>query len=80
MAWQGKMKGEKTKAEEFVKQAVGMQGFQAFAFMKGKLPYIHVGCNVGVFFEIRNMSLDQQGKVVMFVGDRTTTRDPMPVT
>ena len=42
------------KVEEFGEQAVGMQGFRAFAFMNGKSPYIRVGHNIGVFFDIGN--------------------------
>ena len=56
-----------------------MQGFRAFAFMKGKSRYIYLGRSVGVFFDLGNTVVDLQGKLVMFVGDRTPTRDPTPV-
>ena len=75
----GQCSREKKKVEEFGEQALGMQSFRAYAFMKGKSPVIHMGHSVGTFFNIGGMAGDIQGKVLMFVGDRTMTRDPTPV-
>jgi hypothetical protein len=50
LAWQWEVKGDKIKMEEFGEQAVGMQTFRAFAFVKGKLPVVHMGHTLRMFF------------------------------
>ncbi len=65
--------------EEFGEQAVGMQSFRAYTFMRGKSLIIHMGHSIRTFFDIGGMAGDLQGKVMMFVGNQMAIHDPTPV-
>ncbi len=79
LAWQREVKGDKAKNDAFVEQVLAKQHFQAFAFMKPGSPWVHMGHGLGKFFAYTNTVPDLEGKVLMFVGDRRGTRDPMVV-
>ena len=76
--WQARVKGNGYKSAAFRDQALGQQAFQAFAFMKGKSPVVHMAHLVGTFFGISGLASEVQGKHIAFVRDRGNGRYPVP--
>lgn len=60
-------------------RVLGLQGFKAFVFMKAGSPWVQVGHGFGKFYSVYGMVPELDGKILMFMGDRGWTRDPMPV-
>jgi hypothetical protein len=78
LEWQARVGGDYTKTAAFKDQVLNQQGFRAFAFMKGKLPAIHMAHSVGAFYGLSGMATDVQGKQIAFVGDRGYGQQPTP--
>ena len=78
-AWQKDKMGDKKDREEFAQQLVAMQDLHIVAFMKKGSPFIHFGHSLSKFHTVGVAMQDIQGATVMFVGDRTMTRDPYAV-
>ncbi len=76
--WQARVKGNGYKSAAFRDQALGRQAFQAFAFMKGKSPVVHMAHLVGTFFGISGLASEVQGKHIAFVRDRGNRCYPVP--
>jgi hypothetical protein len=78
LEWQGCVGGDPAKLSAFKDQVLNQQVLCAFAFMKGKLPAIHLAHSIGAFFGLSGMATDVQGKQIAFVGDRSHCRQPIP--
>ncbi len=76
--WQARVGGDATKATTLRDQVLNQQDFRAFAFMKGKLPAVHMAYAVGAFYGMSGMATNMQGKQIAFVGDRGSSRQPIP--
>jgi hypothetical protein len=48
--WQARVGGDAAKVTTFREQVLHQHTFQAFAFMKGKSPVIHMAHSVGAFY------------------------------
>ncbi len=78
--WQARVKGEGYKAIAFCNQALGQQTLHALAFMKSKLPVVHMTHLVGTFFGMLGLAPAMPGKHIAFVRDRGNGRYPVPFT
>ena len=76
--WQGRVEGDAAKCTAFKDQCLSKSTFRAFAFMKGKLPVVHMAHSIGQFFGMSGLALDVQGKQIGFIGDRMNGRCPVP--
>jgi hypothetical protein len=76
--WQARVEGDGYKSIAFRDLALGQQAFWAFAFMKGKLPMVHIAHLVGTFFVISGSATDMQGKHITFIGDHGNGCYPVP--
>ncbi len=76
--WQGRVEGEAGKCNSFRDQALNQQGFRAFAFMKGKLPVVHMVHLVGTFFRKSGLATDVQWKQIGFIKDQGNGCHPVP--
>jgi hypothetical protein len=76
--WQARVEGNVGKSIAFHNQALIQQVFRTFAFMKGKLPVVHMAHSVGTFFGMSGLSTDVQGKYIGFIGDRGNGRYLVP--
>ena len=79
LQWQRSVNGEAAKITAFTERVLGLQEFKAFAFMKAGSPWVQVGHGFGKFYSVYGTVPELDGKILMFVGDRGWTRDPMPV-
>jgi hypothetical protein len=79
LKWQRDVNGEAAKIVAFTERVLGLQEFKAFAFMKAGSPWVQVGHGLGKFFSLYGTMPELDGKVLMFVGDRGWTRDPVAV-
>ncbi len=79
LKWQRVVNGETAKNEAFTERVLGLQELKVFAFMKGGSLYIQMGHGLAKFYSIYGTVPELDGKVLMFVGDRGATRDPMPL-
>ena len=79
LLWQKSVNGEAARIASFTERVLGLQEFKAFVFMKSGSPWVHVGHGLGKFYSVYGTVPELDGKVLMFVGDRGWTRDPMPV-
>ena len=79
LLWQKAVNGEAARITPFTERVLGLQEFKAFAFMKAGSPWVQVGHGLGKFYSVYGTVPELDGKVLMFVGDRGMTRDPMPV-
>jgi hypothetical protein len=70
--------GDATKATTFCDQVLNQQAFRAFAFMKGKLPAVHMAHSVGTFYGMSDMATGMQGKQIALVGNQGSGRQPIP--
>jgi hypothetical protein len=76
--WQAQVGGDTTKATTFRDQVLNQQAFRAFAFMKGKLPAVHMAHSVGTFYGMSDMATGMQGKQIALVGNQGSGRQPIP--
>ena len=79
LKWQRVVNGEPARNDAFMERVLGLQEFKAFAFMKSGSPWVQVGHGLGKFFSLYGTVPELDGKVLMFVGDRGATRDPVAV-
>jgi hypothetical protein len=79
LKWQKTVNGEAAKIDAFTERVLGLQEFKAFAFMKSGSPWVQMGHGMGKFFSLYGTVPELDGKVLMFVGDRGWTRDPVAV-
>ena len=62
----------------FKDQVLNQQVLHDFAFMKGKLPVVHLAHSIGAFFGLSGIAMDVQGKQIAFVRDRNHCQQPIP--
>ena len=79
LQWQRVVNGETARNDAFTERVLGLQEFKAFAFMKAGSPWVQIGHGFGKFYSIYGTVPELDGKVLMFVGDRGWTRDPVAV-
>ena len=79
LQWQRVVNGETARNDAFTERVLGLQEFKAFAFMKAGSPWVQIGHGFGKFYSIYGNVPELDGKVLMFVGDRGWTRDPVAV-
>ena len=76
--WQSKVEEDQAKSNAFCNQVVNQTTLQAFAFMKGKSPVVHMPHSVGQFFGMSGLVTEVQGKYIGHIGDRGNGRYPVP--
>ena len=79
LKWQAGVNGDAATSEVFKVEAWSQPGLQFFAFMQPGDPFLVVGHSVSVIYSTATDIASYHGKVVLFTGDRKSTRDCVPV-
>ncbi len=77
--WQRSVGGDTGKIRQWKDVMGGLQDFKAYIFVKQGSCIAKVVHSPMKFAAINSATAHLQGRVIRFVGDRTTTREPAPI-
>ncbi len=77
LEWQ--VEGDQAKSNTFRDKAINQTVFCAFAFVKGKLPVVHMAHSVGQYFDMSGLAAKVKGKYFRFIKDRGKWQTSRPV-
>ncbi len=79
LAWQKRVEGDKTKITQFQEMVGALQEFKTYLFMKRGSAFCTVIHSPTKFMALNEATQHLQKHFIGFIGDRTLTRDPMPI-
>jgi hypothetical protein len=79
LRWQQGVGGDRTKADQFREVVGALQAFRTYLFIKPGSAFCTVIHSPLKFVAISEATQQLQGRIIGFVGDRTLTKEPMPV-
>jgi hypothetical protein len=79
LAWQRSVGGDTTKINQWKEIMGSLQDFKAYLFIKQGSCFATVVHSPLKFAAISAATQHLQGRIIGFVGDRTTTREPTPI-
>jgi hypothetical protein len=79
LRWQQDVAGDKTKNEVWKVEATSLPGLQFYAYMQPGNPFLVVGHSLSTIYSTSTNVASLHGKMILFTGDRKTTRDCIPV-
>ena len=79
LRWQREVDGDKTKLVTWKLEATGSSGLQFYAYMQPGEGFLVVGHSLSCIYSTITDVASYQGKIVLFIGDRTSTRECVPV-
>jgi hypothetical protein len=79
LRWQQDVAGDKTKNKVWKVEATSLPGLQFYAYMQPGNPFLVVGHSLSTIYSTTTDVASLHGKIILFTGDRKTTRDCIPV-
>jgi hypothetical protein len=78
LRWQRNVNGDATKLAAWKVEATAIPGLQFFAYMQPGEAFLVVGHTLSTIYSTTTDIANYYGKVILFTGDRTTTRECIP--
>jgi hypothetical protein len=79
LRWQQEVDGDKTKLAIWKLEATGASGLQFYAYMQPGEAFLVLGHSLSTIYSTTTDVASYHGKMVLFIGDRTSTRECTPV-
>lgn len=79
LRWQQNVNGDAAKIAAWKLEATALPGLQFFAYMQPGEAFLVVGHTLSTIYSTTTDIASYHGKVVLFTGDRTATRECVPV-
>ncbi len=79
LRWQREVDGDKTKVAIWKLEATGASGVQFYAYMQPGEAFLVIGHSLSTIYSTITDIASYHGKMVLFIGDRTSTRECTPV-
>jgi hypothetical protein len=79
LRWQQNVNGDTAKIAAWKLEATALPGLQFFAYMQPGEAFLVVGHTMSTIYSTTTDIASYHGKVVLFTGDRTSTRECVPV-
>ena len=79
LRWQQNVNGDAAKIAAWKVEATALPGLQFFAYMQPGEAFLVVGHTLSTIYSTTTDIASYHGKVVLFTGDRTATRECIPV-
>lgn len=79
LRWQREVDGDKDKLRVWQMEATGSSGLQFYAYMQPGEAFLVLGHSLSCIYSTTTDVSSYHGKLVLFIGDRTSTRECTPV-
>ena len=79
LRWQRNVNGDATKLAAWKVEATAIPGLQFYAYMQPGEVFLVVGHTLSTIFSTTTDVANYHSKVILFTGDRTATRECVPV-
>ena len=79
LRWQREVDGDKNKLAIWKLEATGASGLQFYAYMQPGEAFLVLGHSLSTIYSTTTDVASYHGKMVLFIGDRTSTRECTPV-
>jgi hypothetical protein len=79
LRWQREVGGDKNKLAAWKLEATGSASLQFYAYMQPGEAFLVLGHSLSSIYSTTTDVASYHGKTVLFIGDRTYTRDCVPV-